>query len=148
MSTGATWSVIGIVIAVTLWAFATRSWVTRRTWAPIFRMTRSTASAALLSALVHLAYMAVHGLAQFAVHEAFDGWLATTFTLVATFAYAPVALMAMPDRGRGPYADLRRRLEEAGATSRQARASAWVAGPLSFLGLSSALTPLVVAFAE
>ncbi|MGI5325756.1 hypothetical protein [Actinomadura nitritigenes] len=147
MSAGATWSIVGVLIAATVWAFVTRSWVIRRLWGPVFRIARGTASAALLSALLYLAYMAVHGVAQYAVHAAFDGWLATTLTLVETFAYAPVALMALPDRGRGPYADLRRELEKAGATYPQARASAWTNGPLSFFGLGAALTPLFVVFA-
>ncbi|GAA0258543.1 hypothetical protein GCM10009527_063280 [Actinomadura nitritigenes] len=146
MSAGATWSIIGVLIAATLWAFVTRTWVIGRLWGPVFRIARGTASAALLSALLYLAYMAIHCLAQYAVHTAFDGWLASTLSLAAAFAYAPVALMALPDRGRGPYADLRRELEKAGATYRQARASAWASGPLSFLGLSAALTPVFFVF--
>lgn len=147
MSAGATWSIVGVLIAATLWAFVTRSWVIGRVWGPVFRIARGTASAALLSALLYLAYMALHGLAQYAVHAAFDGWLATTLSLVETFVYAPVALMALPDRDREPFEDLRRELEKAGATYPQARASAWVNGPLSFLGLGSAIGPLFVVFA-
>ncbi|MBO2460581.1 hypothetical protein [Actinomadura violacea] len=77
-----------------------------------------------------------------------DEWLVRTLSIVVSFAYAPVALMPLPDRGRGPYADLRRKLEDAGADHDQARASAWVSGPLAFFGLSATLTPLIPIFAD
>ncbi|QKG22633.1 hypothetical protein [Actinomadura verrucosospora] len=148
MSAGTQWSIIGVVIAVAIWAYVARSWVIGRLWGPVFRVARGTASAALLSALLYLACMALFCLAQFAAYRVPQEWLAHALSLVATFAYAPVALMPLPDRGRGPYADLRRKLEDAGADHGQARASAWVSGPLSFFGLSAALVPLFPIFAE
>lgn len=148
VSAGATWSIVGVLMAATLLAFVTRSWVIGRLWGPVFRIAHGTASAALLSVLLYLACMAIHGLVQYAVHAAFGGWLATTLTLVETFAYTPVALMPLPDRDREPFGDLRRELEKAGATFPQARASAWVNGPLSFFGLGAALGPLCIEFAS
>ncbi|MEU8347170.1 hypothetical protein SAMN05443665_102725 [Actinomadura meyerae] len=135
-----------LILAVLAWAHFLRSTMVSWIWGPLVRSTDGdVALAAVRSAVLYLAGAAAVGLALLAVHSVLDGLFARAAAFMLSLLYAPVAYMPIFTRG-DPYGAIRRLLMRAGATEKQARASAWATGPLTFIGLAVVGGGLLSAF--
>ncbi len=135
-----------ILLVIVFWAAQSQTWAVTRIWAPLIRAAGDgTGKAVLLSVLAYTGGLLLLAALPAGAYLLFGEPSARAAALVLGAAFAPVALMPIPDRERG-YQDIRRDLVRAGATHGQARACAWTTGPLGFLGLLAVGGAVLYAF--
>ena len=140
-----------ILLVLVFWAAQSQTWAVTRIWAPLIRAAGDGTGkavafkAVLLSVLAYTGGLLLLAALPAGAYLLFGEPSARAAALVLGTAFAPVALMPIPDRERG-YQDIRRDLVRAGATHGQARACAWTTGPLGFLGLLAVGGAVLYAF--
>ncbi|SEG72576.1 hypothetical protein SAMN04489712_11015 [Thermomonospora echinospora] len=145
------WLVVAVALLLVGWGALVRRRVGLRVWRPLLRRVPDSALAAGLFAVgLQLAAMIAYGCAVALGLSLGDAtgmsWPAPTVIGLAGLLQAPIVMMAMPDRGAGPYAEVRAMLEDAGATGAQGRAAAWAGGPAAFLAMGLIVGSLFAAF--